>query len=181
MRNQRYIDHCGYACVKVPGHPHATTNDWAREHRVIMSNLLGRPLRRDEVVHHKDGNRSNNESGNLELLTKGQHVRVHMGNPKHRQEGEANPIIGCTCGCGQKFKKYDNRGRPRKFLHGHNSGGGAPTGERHGQAKLTNQAVLEIRRLWESNACSKRELGKAFGVTVATIGNIVRRETWRHI
>jgi len=29
--------------------------------------------------------------------------------------------ILCACGCGQNFEKYDTRGRPRKYLHGHNS------------------------------------------------------------
>ncbi len=38
------------------------------EHRVIMENFLGRPLSRKEVVHHKDGNPSNNTIQNLELL-----------------------------------------------------------------------------------------------------------------
>lgn len=181
MRNQRYIDQGGCVRIKAPRHPQATTNGWALEHRVIMSDSLGRPLKRDETVHHKDGNSSNNEFDNLELLTTTQHTRIHRGNPEYRQEGEPNPIIDCGCGCGQKLEKYDNRRRPRRFLHGHNSGGGAPPGERHGRAKLTREAVLEIRRLWESGLYSRREIGKIFGVTGGAVGNIVRRKTWRHI
>lgn len=30
------------------------------EHRLIMEEYLGRKLRPDEVVHHKDGNKQNN-------------------------------------------------------------------------------------------------------------------------
>lgn len=38
------------------------------EHRYVMQQHLGRPLRgRSEQVHHKDGNRSNNNVNNLEL------------------------------------------------------------------------------------------------------------------
>lgn len=37
------------------------------EHREIMSKRMGRPLRREESVHHKDGNKLNNELSNLEL------------------------------------------------------------------------------------------------------------------
>lgn len=37
------------------------------EHHVVMEQLLGRPLRRDERVHHKNGVRSDNAPGNLEL------------------------------------------------------------------------------------------------------------------
>ena len=37
------------------------------EHRLIIAWLLGRPLSKAEEVHHRDGNRANNEPRNLEL------------------------------------------------------------------------------------------------------------------
>ena len=36
--------------------------------------------------------------------------------------GEENYIIECSCGCGQKINKYDNYGRPRIYISGHNKG-----------------------------------------------------------
>lgn len=30
-------------------------------------------------------------------------------------------LIFCSCDCGEKFNKFDNRNRPRKFIKGHNS------------------------------------------------------------
>jgi HNH endonuclease len=39
------------------------------EHRDVMEHHLGRPLRKGETVHHRDGNRSRNTIDNLELWT----------------------------------------------------------------------------------------------------------------
>lgn len=62
------IDKSGYVLVRLPGHPTANYNGYVREHRLVMERVLGRPLLPSEVVHHKDGCRSNNDPSNLELF-----------------------------------------------------------------------------------------------------------------
>ena len=48
-------------------------------HRVVAEQMIGRPLTADEVVHHRDGNRYNNQPENLVVFpTLGDHSRFHV-------------------------------------------------------------------------------------------------------
>lgn len=50
-------------------------------------------------------------------------------------------------------------------------------GERHGHAKLTRRAVLEIRRLREAGV-RLQDIGMAFGVSFQTVSRVARRDLW---
>jgi hypothetical protein len=56
-----------------------------------------------------------------------------------------------------------------------------PKGESHYRAKLTEDDVREIRRLYATGNFSYQELALKFGVVKTTIIDIVRRKTWKHI
>lgn len=53
------------------------------EHRRVAEAMLGRPLKRGEVVHHKDENKHNNSPDNLEVLeSQSVHASLH-GRKRH--------------------------------------------------------------------------------------------------
>jgi len=59
------------------------------QHRLIMQGMLCRELRPDEVVHHKDGDPTNNQPCNLELMTRAEHSRLHAIEDKvHERFGD---------------------------------------------------------------------------------------------
>lgn len=47
------------------------------EHRFLAEKKFGRPLEKNELVHHKDGNKTNNNIDNLQVVSKSEHGRIH--------------------------------------------------------------------------------------------------------
>lgn len=66
----RYQYETGYILIRV-GHGRGRKG-LRYEHHVVMEQMLGRPLRKSENVHHKNGNRADNRPENLELWVKPQ-------------------------------------------------------------------------------------------------------------
>ena len=64
---RRHLNSQGYWLVYDPDHPSAQKGGWLMEHRKVMSDYLGRALRKNENVHHINGVRDDNRLENLEL------------------------------------------------------------------------------------------------------------------
>lgn len=80
----------GYVYLYRPDHPHARKNGYVAEHRLVMEEMIGRHLTRREVVHHKDGNRTNNLPENLQLFgSNGEHLAEELRGriPKWTEDG----------------------------------------------------------------------------------------------
>lgn len=73
----RHYTSTGYVIVYVPDHPYASGRGYVMEHRLVMEKHIGRHLLPHEVVHHKNEIKDDNRVENLELMTHGEHTRLH--------------------------------------------------------------------------------------------------------
>jgi len=66
----------GHILRYAPEHPFARAN-FVYEHRLVMEEKLGRFLRKDEVVHHINGVKTDNRIENLCLCSVKEHINAH--------------------------------------------------------------------------------------------------------
>lgn len=106
----------GYILVRSKEHPSADSRGYVYEHRLVLEKHLGRYLRKDEHVHHKNGVKNDNRLENLEILTNSEHSTLHI-KEKHKnkyiykdpdfngwkvkEKNSGNTVLA-------KFKKYDH-------------------------------------------------------------------------
>lgn len=93
------LDKDGYLKRYAPEHPWPRKGGYVREHVRVMELHVGRRIQRDEVVHHKDHDHTNNALANLELLTHSEHSRLHRREDTHKRKRNALGQFagGVTC------------------------------------------------------------------------------------
>jgi hypothetical protein len=88
-----YIDNSGYKRV---------AGSSVRQHREIMESVLGRKLSRDEHVHHKNGDKTDNRLENLEILTASEHHKEHFAEVKDKLKSNYRRVNKCIV-CGSEY------------------------------------------------------------------------------
>jgi len=81
-----------------------TESGYVRKHVHVMQQHLGRLLTRDEVVHHIDQDKRNNDLSNLHVMTNAEHTALH---------NRLDPVSKETC---QKIA-IANRKYPMEVAH----------------------------------------------------------------
>lgn len=77
----RMLHKRGYIVIHNPTFPHGMMC----EHRIVAQQKLGRPLTSQDIICHKDSNRSNNSPDNLQVFSnRADHARYHARQRKRQ-------------------------------------------------------------------------------------------------
>ena len=83
-------------------------------HRKVAEEILGRKLKKNEVVHHLDHNKLNNDKNNIVILTRADHARLHIFPElelKIQEDGthKVVPFTKVCSVCGDEFRTFSKK------------------------------------------------------------------------
>jgi len=120
---------------------------------ILVYETFVRKLSLNEIVHHKDEDKLNNDyMNNLIPIDELEHKRLHM-------KGENNPMFGKKClEQSEKMK-----------------------GENNPNVKLTKQNIIQIKIDLKEGLLNQKSIANKCGVSQQTICDIKNNRTWKHI
>lgn len=115
-------------------------------------------------VHHVNEDRSDNRIENLQLLSRGEHI-------KHHHLGKEKPYIA----------ERNKTQWMRDILKG-NTFGKALRGDKNGNTKVTDQQWLEgIKGLFDGSIKNQSELARQLGVQKTQVGYVLKGKSRTHL
>jgi len=175
-------------------------------HRLVALAFIANPENKGEV-NHKNGNKSDNTTNNLEWVTHKENLKHSHDIGLHNQLGSENHMAALTENDVLKIKELYSMNKCRQsdlaerfhvsrqtinnILHGKvwshvifdgeikiHSG---RQGEYNHQSKLTENDVKQIKKLYETGEYSIQKLGEKFGVSRGPIQSILTGKSWSHV
>jgi hypothetical protein len=146
-----------------------------QKHKGLKAGRMNQPTR------HKSGYMYINLSKNKKAKKHYIHCLVMDAfNPTEDKTLEVNHIDGVKSNCA--LSNLEWLSHAQNMIHARTIDGTWKDhrGESMGSAKLTEDDVKHIRRLWE-NGMQQKEIAPMFGVSPVRISLIVNRKSWKHV
>jgi hypothetical protein len=166
----------GYIFEFSPGHHLQNGWGWVGQHRLVAEDKIGRDLVRGEVVHHEDGNSTNNHPDNLTVMLRHDHQKYHMRKLAIAQRAKITAE--------QVAESLAIRGiqETATFLHVHSMTLRRQFPElvkpyqRRSPTRIDDQKYVDLVRQYAlDESVGTRELTKKTGMSAMTISRICKR------
>lgn len=147
-------------------------------------------LKKNEIIHHKDKNKLNNDLNNLIKMTILEHKSLHMsGKNNHMYNihlyGKDNPFFGKHHSNEWKKKhseimkqKNNEQNHPMYGKH-HSEKTKKLIRENSPTTKLTENNIVKIWKYLDEGILTQKEIAKLFGVDPSTISKIKNGKIWQ--
>lgn len=140
-----------------------------RLHRYLMEQKIGRSLTFNEVIHHIDGNKYNNNIDNLEIVSRGNHIRLHPEINKKSIDVNYKEI---DIDIIKELKKTMSISKIAEYFNVSTMTIWYRMKKNNIKTtKLSDNEIKEIRELFKTKI-SQREIAKKFKVSEQLISNI---------
>ncbi len=178
--NKRQSSKGDYILVWLPDHPNARKSGYILEHRLRMSEHLGRPLHVGEVVHHMNDRPADNRLENLQVMPRPEHARMH--GQGQRNPNAAPPLTPKICPtCGQDFiKRWRGNHARDTFCSRDCIRGKGPKGERHPLAIL-NDELVRLIRVRAAAGDSATSIAASLGLNRRNVSRVIDGTRWGHV
>ena len=155
----------GYLCVNLSKNGKEKNK---QIHDLMFESFNNYKLKKGEVIHHLNENKSDNDLDNFQKMTISEHMSFHNSgenNPMYEihRFGENHPFYG----------KYHSNKSKQLMIENHSD----VSGENNPASVLTEQDVIQIREL----DLPQKEIAEMFGVNQSTISAIKNRRSWKNI
>jgi DNA-binding MarR family transcriptional regulator len=183
----------------------------AKVHRLVANAFFGPPPSPDHEVNHRNGNKCDNRTVNLEWASRSENIKHSfevLGEKPPCVQGERHGNSTLTRDEVEKLLRlyaagthtqqqlaemfettqsnigHIVRGERWQHVDGPRTNAGVlrrAKGEDNSHSKLTRDQVRRIRQLYSTGRYTQKELASQFGISSSTISQIVRRVIWKHI
>ncbi|MEA3347052.1 MAG: GIY-YIG nuclease family protein [Candidatus Auribacterota bacterium] len=171
-REQWYLDNCKpeYNISKdatAPRRGKSHTEEWKRN---VSKKLTGRKFTEEHRARLSEAQKGTTLSKETKKRISDNNAQYWKGKKRSAKDIQKMKDNACRFWKGKQFSKEH---LSRLSL--------AQTGENNGNAKLTTRDVKKIRKAYAAGKYTYKELGIIYGVSLANIGDIVNRKTWKNI